>query len=459
MTPESPDQGSEFSTNKWMPDSSILPEEWGLERLKHASQVRPSTINKKSREDEIEIKLCNYTEIYNHEIIDGSFDFMKATANDGEINRFELREGDILFTKDSEDWKDIGIPAYISEDLSGIVCGYHLFLCRPDEEQIHPKFLFWSLKSRYVAFQFEGAATGVTRYGLTTRDAGNAWIPCPPYDQQSEIATYLDSQTQIIDKTIEDSEKLLGHLDELRQSTIRSKISRGVKTDTEICETGLPWLERIPGHWVLGRVGWYFDIQLGKMLDEKQISGENLAPYLRNQDVQWWDINTEDLPKMDFTTAERLKYNLQQGDVLVCEGGEIGRSAVWTCEDTECYYQKALHRVRPLSEDQNPRYFCYFMEFAANNGVFTAYSDKSTIEHLTAEKLRKQHMPIPPKEEQDHIVDELDTRLQKIENLKDEIEEEIAYLQEKRRALITKATTGQIDLSNRQPPEIQETAP
>src|SRR5262245_56226792 len=97
---------------------------------------------------------------------------------------------------------------------------------------------------------------------------------------------------------------------------------------------------QIPLAWRLAPVYARFEVRLGKMLDAKQITGEHLAPYLRNADVQWDRVSTYDLPEMDFDDQDRQTLRLVPGDVLVCEGGEIGRTAIWRGELPECYYQK-----------------------------------------------------------------------------------------------------------------------
>lgn len=177
------------------------------------------------------------------------------------------------------------------------------------------------------------------------------------------------------------------------------------------------WAQDLPEDWSLGKIGWHYDVQLGKKLNEEEIEGDYLAPYLRNQDVQWWEINTDDLAKMDFYPSERKKFELQDGDILVCEGGEAGRCAVWTEKDMECFFQMALHRVRPRNEDYDPRFFCYFMEFAKKAGILSAGANRSTIEHLTTEKLKQQRITIPSPSEQTKIADFLDKNRKRTDEL------------------------------------------
>lgn len=422
--------------------------EWDTVPLKAVSEIYPSNIDKKSSDDEGSVRLCNYTDVYYNEEITDDIGFMEATTTEAKANRFRLREGDILITKDSESKDDIGIPAYVPADFDDVVCGYHLFLIRPDKSLISPRFLFSCLKSRLLQTQFENLASGVTRYGITTGDAKNVRLPHPNKGVQDAIISFLDENMSGVDDAIESLNILENRLEERRKTKIRKEVTHSGKEYTGTKKTGIPWLGRIPEDWEIAKVGWKYDIQLGKMLDESDISGENLYPYLRNKDVQWWNVNTDDLPQMDFSPDERSKYQLKEGDVLVCEGGEAGRSAVWREDDTEIYYQKALHKVRPIGEDQYSEFFCYFMEFAVKAGLFSSRANQSTIEHVTVEKLSDQKMPIPPREQQEKIAKKLSESVDNIEKSIYSVKKLQEVLKEKRKALITAAVTGQIDVSD-----------
>lgn len=196
----------------------------------------------------------------------------------------------------------------------------------------------------------------------------------------------------------------------------------------------------LPPGWENPPVYARYSVQLGKMLDERRISGTHLAQYLRNVDVQWEGINTTDLPEMDFSEEERERYALRKGDLLVCEGGEVGRTAEWNGELKECFFQKAIHRLRPITEKDEPGFFRYFMRMAADRGDFTL-STASTIQHLTAEKLRLVRYPAPPREQQRAIADYLDRETARLDALLAEKERFLKLLAEKRQALITHAIT------------------
>ena len=209
----------------------------------------------------------------------------------------------------------------------------------------------------------------------------------------------------------------------------------------------MEWLGEVPAHWEVAAVNYRYEVLLGKMLDEKRITGRHLAPYLRNVDVQWDCINTEDLPQMDFSGDDIQRYRLTSGDLLVCEGGDVGRASIWSGELEECYYQKALHRLRPRQPTHDlSRFQYYLLNMAAKLGIFTGGEGKATIAHLTAETLRRYRFAYPPKEEQERIARFLDERTTEFDALITQAQSAITLLQERRTALISAAVTGQIDV-------------
>lgn len=211
-------------------------------------------------------------------------------------------------------------------------------------------------------------------------------------------------------------------------------------------DSGVEWLGEVPEQWPVCSLSYRYEVALGKMLDEKRITGEHLAPYLRNVDVQWGHINTEDLPEMDFKGDDTEKYALKVGDLLVCEGGEVGRAAIWKGTIGECYYQKALHRLRPKSPASDTAEFLYYVLLAAaSRGIFSESGGKSTIAHLTAEAFRRYRFVFPPLGEQAAIAAFLDRETAKLDALVAEYRSLIDLLKEKRQAVISHAVTKGLD--------------
>ena len=196
------------SDNDWLGD---IPERWEMKRLKYISYTRVSNVDKKS-EDEIPVRLCNYIDVYKNEFINENIEFMLATATRRQVDSFELKNGDVIITKDSETPDDIGISAYVDlEDTRNIVCGYHLALSTPFDPVLLGKYLFRLFQSNIFRSYFEVSSNGITRYGLDTYSILNAKILLPSFSEQLRIADFLDRETGKIDKLISIKQKLRCH--------------------------------------------------------------------------------------------------------------------------------------------------------------------------------------------------------------------------------------------------------
>ena len=161
---------------------------------------------------------------------------------------------------------------------------------------------------------------------------------------------------------------------------------------------------RVPGGWRRVRLDAVCEIQLGKMLSPKSKTGWRPRPYLRNTNVQWNRFDLSDVVGMDFSEAEEEKFALRPADLLVCEGGEPGRAAVWQGQIEPCYYQKALHRLRPIDNRVDPYFVMYRLWFGALGGEFTGEHAKTTIAHLPAVRLGSLVIDVPSLAEQKRIV-------------------------------------------------------
>ena len=228
-----------LNPNVSMKDSGIkwigeIPKHWDVEKIKNISQVRPSNVDKKTKANEPQILLCNYTDVYNNEFITMDLDFMKATATHDQIRKLSLDVGDVIITKDSESADDIAVPAIVTEKLENVVCGYHLAVIRPNSTIINPKFLFRSFESDRINKQFELGSNGVTRFGLGSYPINNAYICKPPLNEQAEIVQYLDIETSRIAKA---TDKILKHtelLEEYKTSLIHHVVTGKIDVRGEV---------------------------------------------------------------------------------------------------------------------------------------------------------------------------------------------------------------------------------
>ena len=183
--------------------------------------------------------------------------------------------------------------------------------------------------------------------------------------------------------------------------------------------------------WRKRKIGDLFDVQLGKMLNKAASSGPDQREYLTNINVRWGGFDLTNLNRMHFSERDRDKFRLIAGDLIVCEGGEVGRCAIWRDEHNDCYYQKALHRLRRRSSDILPEYTYQYFQFGAASGLFSEYSTRSSIAHLTREKLVQVPIPVPPLPEQARISEVLqtwDAAREKLNTIRDAKEQRLVGL-------------------------------
>ena len=204
---------------------------WKDYHLMDVTNILVSPVDKKTIEGEKPVLLCNYTDVYYNTRIRKSLNFMQATATDREINKFTLTVGDVLITKDSETPGDIAVPAYVSEDLGGVVCGYHLAILRPKKGIVDGEFLSYLLSLEKTRYYFFTLATGATRFGLSVGSIEKALLNLPPLKEQQEIAIVITTA----DKEIETLQQKLDFLNQEKKALMQQLLTgkRRVKVESE----------------------------------------------------------------------------------------------------------------------------------------------------------------------------------------------------------------------------------
>lgn len=271
--------------------------------------------------------------------------------------------------------------------------------------------------------------------------------PLPPHEEQRGITRFLAHTQRRVGLLLATKARSLRFLAEVRLAIVSDGLTRSSATKSRSARPALPWLGRIPDHWAVGPLRARYRVELGKMLDTKRITGAHLLPYPRNTDVQWDRINLTGLPLMDVAPIERERYTVKSGDLLVCEGGEVGRAAIWDGPTSAVGFQKALHRLRPRRPDEEVSRFLYYqLLVASKRGVFLADGNENTIAHLTCEKLRRHRFAFPPRPEQAAIVEALDRALRDVDRATEQIKREIALVHEFHARVEMSVVTGALDV-------------
>ena len=379
---------------------------------------------------------------------------LAATQTKGVVRKEQYENRTVLALKDLHLLKLVKIGDFVISLRSfqggieyareqGIISPAYTILY-PMDSSLHD-YLALLFKSKPYLENLTLHVTGIRQgQNIDYSELSRSYLPLPPYPEQAAIVRYVDHADRRIRRYVTAKRKLIALLEEERQAVINQAVIRGLDPNARLKPSGVEWLGDVPEHWEVTALYHKYSQSLGKMLDSKRIKGDHLLPYLRNIDIQWDRINIDDLPTMDIPPSEYDRYTVRPGDLLVCEGGEVGRSALWSGELAICGFQKALHRLRPRRGDA-PRFMHYVLHAASNRDVFSD-GHVSTIAHLTGDKLRTHRFQFPPLHEQADIVKYLDRATADTDAAIARARRQIELVQEYRTRLIADVVTGTLDV-------------
>jgi type I restriction enzyme S subunit len=270
-------------------------------------------------------------------------------------------------------------------------------------EGVNVHYLAFAMEHMNLAKYFSGA----TIPHIYFKDYGKEKLLERTEKEQKSIAEILSK----MDSLISLRKQQIAKLDELVKARFVEMFGNIIRNDKS---------------WPIHNFSDIASSRLGKMLDAKQQTGKYSYPYLANFNVQWFNFNVDNLNQMDFNEAEQKEFELRDGDLLVCEGGEIGRCAVWHNEIQPCFFQKALHRVRCNRQLVQPDYLAWWFKYNCNHGGFAEIAGaKATIAHLPGIKLKQLQVALPPLSLQNEFaafVERVDQQKQTVQQSLDRLE-------------------------------------
>ena len=438
-----------------------LPTHWTLRRLRTVAEMRVSNVDKRSRDGEEPIRLCNYVDVYKTDRIRREMSLMNATAGSDEIDRFRLRPGDVLITKDSEAWDDIGVPAFVEGATDNTVCGYHLALLRPSSGCVIGEYLFRTVQSSVVAYQFHVRANGVTRYGLAHNAIKSTWLPVPPLPEQAAIARFLNYADRRIRRYIRAKDKLIALLEEQKKALIQETVTGQLDVRTgrpypTYKDSGVEWLGAVPAHWNVWRSKRVFrprtelarpdDIQLSAtqaygviaQADYEEKIGRKVTKILRHLD-QRRHVEVDDF-------------------VISMRSFQGGLERAWRSGCIRSSYIVLQATTTTLSVG----YFGHLFKSAGYIGALQSTANFIRDgQDLNFENFCRVDVPFPPIEEQRQIAQAVDTGTEHIASSIERLRRQISSLREYRARLIADVVTGKLDVRDvaEELPEVPEVDP
>ena len=438
-----------------------VPEHWERRRLRSTSEMRVSNVDKHVKDDERPVRLCNYVDVYKNDRIRSGMAFMRATATTDEIERFRLRSGDVLITKDSESWNDIGVPALVEDTEADVISGYHLALLRPFPECLDGEYLFRTLQSPAVKYQFHVEANGVTRYGLSHSAIKSVWLPIPPLSEQAAIVRYLDHADRRIRRYISAKQRLITLLEEQKQVLIGQAVTGKLDVRTgqpypAYSPSGVEWLGDVPAHWEVRAAKGYF-----READERSETGSE--ELLSVSHITGVTPRSEKNITM-FMAVSNVGYKL-------CRPGDLVINTMWA-------WMAALG-VAKQSGIVSPSYAVYRPH--SSSRLLGEYTDlllrtmpykseyicrstgiRSSRLRMYPEEFLRIKLLCPPPEEQRAIVEIFSKESVDARRAIDLAQGELSLLREYRTRLIADVVTGKLDVREaaaRLPDEVEEPEP
>ena len=281
------------------------------------------------------------------------------------------------------------------------------------------------------------------RSSLTESDFGAIKTIVPPKAEQQRIADYLDNRTFEIDTLLSEARSSIEEYKKLKQAVITQAVTKGVRGERVMKDSGSTRFGQIPTDWKLSRVGLHFSIILGKMLCNAPLNDTyTLEPYYCAADVHFDGVADGERKKMWFSPIEKDLYRVSVGDLLVVEGGAgAGGSAIVENQDSYTYIQNSIMIVRSKGNTDN-RYLRYLLEFLVKQGYIDIVCNKATIPHFTKDKLSCVPFCLCPTGEQKEIADYLDAKCAEIDRLIAKKEQLVKELESYKKSLIYEVVTG-----------------
>ncbi|MBL7690595.1 MAG: restriction endonuclease subunit S [Flavipsychrobacter sp.] len=428
-----------------------IPADWSVSPLKHVAVVQPSNVDKKSVEGETKVLLCNYVDVYKNDFITDDIDFMKATASESQIEKFQLSIGDVLITKDSETPQDIAVPALVKTEKENLICGYHLAQIKPNPSVLVGGYLFRLFQSKQFNTNFEIAANGITRYGLGSESVSNVKIVLPPVQVQAVISDYLDEKTALIDTAITKKQKLIEILQEEKVAVINQAVTKGINPSVKLKHSGIDWLGDVPAHWEVKKLKYIAKInpQKGQSGFDKNNSAQVI--FLPMEKVSEDGTYDSSMRKPISELWNGFTY-FEENDVIVAKITpcfENGKGALLSSVETKIAFGSTEFHVLRAVNNLLPGYlFLITKSDRFMNTGEASMTGAAGQKRVPTDFFEDFAVALPSVSEQTDILSFVKKELYKITHTVSRIEKEIELLQEYKTALINEVVTGKMKITN-----------
>ena len=342
--------------------------------------------------------------------------------------------------------------------FSGLINGYgagttELYIVRTISSLVIPEYLLNFFKrDDFITGGVLTFSGDVGQQRVTKDYVANYLFTLPPLNEQQRILNAVHNANFLIESIEKSKDNLIRDIDKTKSKILdlairgklvpqdpndepasvlleriqaekeelikQGKIKRDKKESVIFKGSDNSYYQDLPENWEICSIMAIAEVDLGKTLDKNKNTGK-FYPYLRSVNIKWNEIDLSDIKEMQFEKDELQRYSIIKGDLLICEGGDVGRCCIWSSDET-IYYQNALHRVR-FHGGCEPKYFLYFMMYLEHTGYLKRISNGVTIKHLTKTVLTTIPFMLPPLAEQKRIVDEIEKIFATLDNIANQV--------------------------------------
>ena len=334
-------------------------------------------------------------------------------------------------------------------ECNGIITSAYIALSPRDD--INAEYICYLLKSYDACRAFHSMGRGLRKI-LSYSELKNKPIVVPPLAEQERIAAFLDAECAEIDAALEKTRASIEEYKKLKQAVITQAVTKGVRGDRPMKNSGIEWIGEIPAEWRKTQLRHCAAIKSGITLGKKYEKTDSLVerPYLRVANVQDGYVDLSVLTTIEVTQDEDLKYRLRAGDVLMTEGGDrdkLGRGCVWHGEIEPCLHQNHIFAVQASKDTLLPE----FLEYLTVSDVGRSYFDVTAIKTTnlactSSSKVLAFTIPLPSVEEQAEIVEALNTKCAGIDALVAKKQQYLIEIENYKKSLIYEYVTGKKEI-------------
>ena len=420
-----------------MKDSGIewigeIPVDWRVIKLRQLGNFTSSGIDKLINPEEPLVRIINYTDVYNNkDYVLKNKEYMVVSAPQDKVMQHQVNIGDLIFTPSSETVEDIGVSALVIETLPNTAFSYHVLRYTFNNE-VYLGFKKYLCNNFYVYSSFSSKAKGTIRKTLSREDFKEQLVLLPPLPEQQKIADFLDEKCSHIDSVLEKVRASIDEYKQLKQSVITQAVTKGVRPNRPMKDSGIEWIGEIPQDWKVIKGKNVLEL-LSKPVKET----DTVITCFRDGEVTLRSKRRED----GFTISlQEIGYQgIDIGDLVV--HGMDGFAGAIGISDSR---GKGTPVLSVLDSKQNKKYLMYYLRAMAFNGVFIALATGIRVRSCDTSwnKLKNLPYPIPTEDEQVEIVAYLDDKCSKIDKLITKKEQLIVELETYKKSLIYEYVTG-----------------